>query len=293
MASNNEPRAVLITGASGSLGTEMSLALARAGYRVWAGVRALDRGEELQRTAQARGTPVDLIELDVRDDASIDRALSKIEAETGPLYGLINNAAVTLRGYLEDLTDDEIVPVIDTNLLGPMRVVRRALPAMRSARRGRILHMSSIGGRIGTMGLSAYIATKFGLEGFGESLYLELAPFGIAVILIEPGIVRSRIWEDNRRIAARALSDQSPYLSWFKRAELAADELVRTSKLTPNAVAETVLIALEARRPRLRYVVGRRAGLVLALRRYLPGELFERLYFREVLRRVTGGGNRR
>jgi len=113
-------------------------------------------------------------------------------------------------------------------------------------------------------------------------------PLGIRVAIIEPGIVRTDIWGKNRRTTPRALDPSGPYYQWFQRAEQEADRLVGSSKLTPADVAAAVARALTDRRPRLRYMVGNRASLVLALRRHLPGELFERLYFGEVVRRVTG-----
>jgi NAD(P)-dependent dehydrogenase (short-subunit alcohol dehydrogenase family) len=218
----------------------------------------------------------------------VDEAIRTIVDRTGPLYGLVNNAGIVRRGYFEDLTNEEIRQVFEVNLFGTMNVTRCVLPHMRAARRGRILVMTSIAGRIGSMSLTAYTASKFALEGFGESLALEVAPLGVQVAIIEPGIVDTGIWHNPRRVASRALDANSPYHEWFRREEEQADALVRSSRLTPAQIAETIHHALVAKRPRLRYVIGLRANLVVALRRYLPGELFERVYFSEAVRRVTG-----
>jgi NAD(P)-dependent dehydrogenase (short-subunit alcohol dehydrogenase family) len=279
---------VLVTGAGGGLGLETALTLAGRGFRVFAGVRDASQWEGVGQAASERGVRVDVVPLDVEDETSIAAALDGIVATTGGLFGVVNNAARTLRGYFEDLEEEEVRQVFEVNLFGTMRVIRHALPLLRGSGRGRIVVMSSIAGRVGSPGVSAYVATKFALEGFAESLALETAPLGIRVAIIEPGIVATSIWAKNRRVAALARNPTRPYHAWFRRAESEADKLVRTSTVTPADVANGVLRALTDPRPRLRYTIGRRASLVITLRRYLPGELFERLYFGEVLRRITG-----
>jgi NAD(P)-dependent dehydrogenase (short-subunit alcohol dehydrogenase family) len=163
---------------------------------------------------------------------------------------------------------------------------------MRKAGRGRILIVTSVGGRIGSLAVSAYCATKFAQEGFGESLAQEVIPFGIYVSLVEPAIIKTERWGSRRGVAKGALAPESPYRSWFRASERLADRLVETSPTKPIDTAKAVHRALTARRPRLRYMVGRRAGLVVALRRYLPGEIFERLYFGAAVRQITQGGQR-
>ena len=278
---------VLVTGGAGSLGLETALTLAARGFRVFAGVRDPAQQAGIRDAARQRGVAIETVELDVVEEPSIAAAVGKIVQTSGSLYGVVNNAGIHLRGYFEDLEEAEIRRVFEVNVFGAMRVTRHALPHLRGARRGRIVIMSSIAGRLGSMGLTAYVASKFALEGFAESLALEVEPLGIRVAIIEPGIVRTDIWGKNRRVAARAL-DPGPYHEWFQRVEREADKLVRSSRLTPADVAAGVTRALTDRAPRLRYVIGHRASLVVALRRHLPGELFEHLYFGEVLRRVTG-----
>lgn len=140
---------------------------------------------------------------------------------------------------------------------------------------------------MGAIGVSAYCSTKFAQEGFGESLAQEVMPFGIYVSLVEPAIIKTERWGINRGIAKKALDPESPYYAWFCKSERLADLLVETSPTKPVDVARTVHKVLTARRPRLRYMVGSRAKLVVALRRYLPGELFERIYFSYIVRKVT------
>lgn len=283
----NAARTVLVTGSARGLGLETALTLAERGFRVWAGVRNPDDIERLQQAAAERRVTVRAVVMDITDDGSVDRAASRIEAESGALYGLVNNAAITLRGYFEDLSDTEVERVFDVNLFGTMRVVRRMLPAMRAARQGRVVIMSSVAGRIGSMGLSAYVSTKFALEGFAESLALELWPFNLHVSLIEPGVVKTDIWGANDRVGERALDPSSPYHALFLRTRELGERVVNRSRLTPSAVAAAVHRALTDKQPRLRYPLGMPARLLMSLRRHLPGETFERLYFGEVCRRVA------
>ena len=279
---------VLVTGASRGLGRETALTLAAYGFRVWAGIRDERGRENVLSEARRRGVELRTVRLDVTDRSSVADAVTAVVEESGQLYGLVNNAGITVRGYFEDLSDDEIRRIFEVNMFGTMNVTRCALPLMRAAGRGRIVMMSSIAARVGSMSLTAYTASKFALEGFSESLFLEVRPLGIQVVMIEPGIVKTDIWDQIRGVAARAQESQGPYYEWLRRVEKESEALVNSSRITTSQVAHAVRRALTAARPRLRYTVGRRARLVVALRRYLPGKLFERIYFGEVLRRVTG-----
>src|SRR5262245_42345485 len=189
---------VLVTGATGGLGRETALALAARGFRVFAGARDLETADRIRAEARARGLQIEIVRLDVTDESSVAATVREVVDRTGGLYGVVNNAGITLRGYFEDLSEDDIRRVFDVNVFGAMLVTRHALPHLRQARRGRIVMMSSIAGRIGSMALTAYVSSKFALEGFAESLSLELMPLGVQVVIIEPGIVRTEIWEKNR-----------------------------------------------------------------------------------------------
>jgi NAD(P)-dependent dehydrogenase (short-subunit alcohol dehydrogenase family) len=241
----------------------------------------------LNALAAERKVPLRVLPMDVTDHASIQQAVHTIVLESGGIYGVVNNAGIGLRGYFEDLADEEVRQVFNANVFGVMAVTKAVLPYMREARRGRIILISSVGGRIGALGVSAYCATKFAVEGFGESLFQEVAPLGVQVVLIEPGIIKTERWTTNRGLAKGALNPESPYHNWFRQVEKESDRLVRASTATPVDVAALVHEALTAARPRLRYMVGRKAKLAVALKRWMPGELFERLYFGLVMRRVT------
>jgi len=281
---------VLITGASTGLGLETAVYLAERGFEVYASMRDLGKRAALDEAAAHRGVQLHVLQLDITDKDDIDRAVRTVVEQSGGIYGLVNNAGIGLRGYFEDLSEEEIRRLFEVNVFGTMAVTRAVLPHMRAARRGRIVIISSVAGRIGSPSGSAYCATKFAQEAFGESLAQEVVTLGVYVSLIEPAIIKTERWGVNRGIARGALNPESPYYAWFRETERLADWLVETSPAKPADVARAVHTALTARRPRLRYIVGRRAGLVVTLRRYLPGELFERLYFGEVVRRVTRAG---
>lgn len=281
-------KSVLITGASTGLGLETAVYLAEHGFEVYASMPDLGEREALDAEGARRDVQLKVLELDITDRAGIRRAVNTVAEQSGRIYGLVNNAGIGLRGYFEDLSEEEIRRVFEVNVFGTMAVTRAVLPHMRAARRGRIVIITSVGGRIGSLAVSAYGATKFAQEGFGEALAQEVVPFGIYVSLVEPAIIKTERWDVHRGVAKRALNPKSPYYAWFRESEHLADRLVETSPTRPIHVAKTIHRALTAKRPRLRYVVGWRAGLVLTLRRYLPGELFERLYFGEAVRRVTG-----
>ena len=280
---------VLITGAGTGLGLATALYLARQGFKVYASVQHLGQQEEVDAAAAERGVSLRVLQLDVTDQASIEATVDTIVAECGGIYGLVNNAGIDLRGFFEDLSEEEIRRVFDVNVFGTMAVTRAALPHMRPTRRGRIVIISSVAGRIAVMASSAYSSSKFALEGFSESLAQEVMPFGLYVSLIEPGFVMTPIFSINRRRAKMAMDPDRPYYAWFVQHEKMIDDLVQKRWITPWDVAQAVHRALTAKRPRLRYVVGTRAKLVISLRRHIPGELFERIFFAEVARRVTSG----
>lgn len=279
--------AVLVTGASTGLGRETALYLAGRGFTVYAGLRDLEKRASLDEVAGRHGVTLHPVQLDITKPDEVRAAVETILDRSGSLFGLVNNAGVGLRGYFEDQSEQEIRDLFEANVFGTMDMTRAVLPSMRSAGRGRIVIITSVGGKIGSMGVSTYCSTKFAQEGFGESLSQEVSPLGIHVSLVEPAIIRTERWGVNRGTARKALSPDSPYSRWFREAERLADRLVESSRTSPESVARAVHQALTAARPRLRYMVGRRAGLVVALRRYMPGELFERIYFGGAVRRVT------
>lgn len=280
--------AVLVTGCSTGFGLAISLQLAKQGFKVYATMRDLSRRSGLDAAAAKHNVDLRVLRLDVTEQASIDDAVNTIINECGSIWGVVNNAGQMLRGYFEDLTDAEIRQLFDTNFFGTLAVTRSVLPHMRTAQQGRIVIISSVAGKIGSPSGSVYSASRFAQEGFAESLRQEAEPFGVFVSLVEPGITNTESWTIDKGAAAGARDPNSPYHAWFIRAEKLFDKAMQTSPITTEDIADAVHRAMSDKRPRLRYMVGRRARLVVGLRRYIPGDLFERIYFREVMRRVAG-----
>jgi NAD(P)-dependent dehydrogenase (short-subunit alcohol dehydrogenase family) len=269
------------------MGLESAIHLGRAGWTVYGTVLTDSEANTLATTAAERGTPVHVVRMDLTRDEDISAAVRQIDTAEGRLDALVHFAGMGLRGFFEDLSLDEIRRVYDVNVFGTMALTRAVLPRMRAQRAGRIIVTTSIAGRIGSMSISGYASSKFALEGFAECLSQELAPLGISVSLLEPGLIRTEHFTHNRNRAQQAVDPASPYYAWFCQHEQIVDDILRRNKFTTADIAVLVEQILEARRPRLRYVVGAKAKAVLLLRRLLPGELFERFYFGLVRRMVT------
>jgi NAD(P)-dependent dehydrogenase (short-subunit alcohol dehydrogenase family) len=281
------PQSLLVTGASSGLGLATAVYLAERGFRVFATMRDLGKRAVLEAEAQRRGVTLRTLPLDVTDRESIRGAVAAVVAESGGIDGVVSNAGVQIRGYFEDTSEEEFRRIFETNFFGSVAVAREVVAQMRPAKRGRIVLVTSVAGRIPSLGLSAYSSSKAALASFGECLSLEVAPLGIHVSLVEPGIVNTEIWGTNRQVARGALDPASPYHAWFQEAEKLADGALRSASVKPQDVARVVHKALTTPRPRLRYLVGRRASMVLAARNLLPGEIFERAYARALTSRVT------
>jgi NAD(P)-dependent dehydrogenase (short-subunit alcohol dehydrogenase family) len=288
-----DKRAILVTGATRGLGKSIAIALASDGYMVWAGCRNPDDRQVVEAEARAQSLPIRAVTLDVTDERSVIDAAATIKTESSSLYGLVNNAGVTGRAFFEDYPDEHIRRIFEVNVFGVMSVTRRMLPLLRANGSGRIIVITSIGGRIGSNSVAPYVASKFALEGFAESISIELRPFDIFVSTVAPGIIRTDIWDEEHRILPEAKNPKSPYYRFFWRMEQEAERLLRSSRLTAEDVASCVVRLVDpAKRPRHRYIVGRRAALIVSLRRHLPGELFERIYFGEFVRRMTSNSQK-
>ena len=184
MTSNQ--KVAVVTGTSSGIGLETSLALARSGFRTYATMRNLNKSENIKSVATKENLPIHINQLDVTDDISIKNAVQAIFSEVGRIDVLVNNAGYALNGAFEDLTIDEIKAQFETNLFGVIRTTQAILPIMRKQQFGIIVNMSSGAGRLGYPGGSAYISTKFAVEGLSETLAAEVKGFGINVTMVEP-----------------------------------------------------------------------------------------------------------
>jgi NAD(P)-dependent dehydrogenase (short-subunit alcohol dehydrogenase family) len=266
---------VLITGTSTGFGHVTAELLAARGWRVFASMRDLKRKESLERALKDAGLSdrVTFVQLDVTDPASIDAAVKSVLAATdNTLDAVVNNAGVAVAGVLEDIPEADVRRVIETNFFGVLALTRALLPTFRAHRHGRIVLVSSQAALAGQPGNSMYAASKWALEGWAESLAYEVDPFGIDVVVIEPGPYSTEIWNSTKWV----VPEDSAYLAWLKRLRQAADRhQVRTSR-DPKEVAAVVANALEARRPRFRYQVGPFAKLDYFLRGKVPTKLIRR-----------------
>ncbi|MDX6604225.1 MAG: hypothetical protein QOF23_734 [Solirubrobacterales bacterium] len=273
-------RSVLITGASTGIGRATALHLDAAGWRVFAGVRQESDAEALRDAASDRLAPVSL---DVTDPGQIAAAAARIgaEVETG-LDGLVNNAGVAVPSPLETIPIDDFRRQIEVNLVGQVAVTQAMLPAIRRAR-GRIVFISSIGGRISFPLTGAYHAAKFGIEAVGDAWRQELKPWEIAVSIIEPGSIDTPIWERGERTADE-LGSRSPRREvLYGRVIENYRKVIRDTAdrgIPPQKVARAIEHALSSAHPRSRYLVGLDARLQARLKPLIPTPVFDRLVAR-------------
>jgi NAD(P)-dependent dehydrogenase (short-subunit alcohol dehydrogenase family) len=269
----------LITGASSGIGHATSLRLARSGWTVLAGVRRSEDGERL--TSEGPPGRIEALELDVTDPAQVAAAAARIDGSG--LGALVNNAGIGLGGPLEVLTEEEWRRQFDVNFFGQIAVTRALLPALRRAH-GRIVFVSSIGGRVATPFTSPYAASKHAIEAFADALRVELRSSGVQVALIEPGSVTTSIWSKGRADAERLQvpGDLQQHYGHVPGAMAKAIDDSERRGVPPDQVASTIARALVSTRMRPRYLIGREARAILALRRALPATVFDRVIARAI-----------
>ena len=257
-------KVAIVTGSATGIGYETAIHLARNGFRTYASMRNLPKGDEITKIAKSKNLPLHVIQLDVTDDISITKAIDIIINESGKIDVLVNNAGYGLFGSIEDMSIEELKAQYETNVFGVFRVTKAVLPYMRKQHSGSIINISSIAGRIALPLYSAYVSTKFAIEGLSESMAYELEPFGIKVAIIEPGAIKTNF---RREQAAKGSSNEgSPYSSMMQLPSKVIEEILK-HRLYPEEVAKTVIEAIENPKPKLRYVVGKDAEELVELRR--------------------------
>ena len=265
-------KVALVTGASSGIGEATALRLQAAGYTVYGAARRVDRMAGLAIAG------VHVVAMDVTDDASMVAGMATILEEAGRIDVLVNNAGFGSYGALEDVPMDDARYQFEVNLFGLARLTQLALPTMRQQRSGRIINISSVGGKIYEPLGGWYHATKFAVEGLSDSLRLELAPFGIQVVVIEPGAIRTE-WGG---IAAGNLVKTSGSGAYADQAKKVASVFEAADKNTrlgspPAVIAGAIEKAVTAKRPRIRYAAGGGAKPILFVRRILPDRAFDRV----------------
>ncbi len=266
-------KTALVTGASAGIGEATVKRLLKDGYKVFAAARRLDRMAPLKRLG------AELIDLDLTEDASIVAAVEKVRA-AGRLDLLVNNAGYGSYGAIEDVPMAEARRQMEVNVFGLARLCQLATPLMRTRKSGTIVNVTSIGGKIGEPFGGWYHATKFAVEGFSDCLRMELRPFGIRVVVIEPGAIRTE-WGGIAHQSLVERSGSSAYAPWaLKHAAVLSSAESGSFASPPEVVANTIARAAAARRPRIRYGTGGGAKLFLFLAHWLPDRWKDALMWR-------------
>jgi len=271
-----QEKIAVVTGSSSGIGFETSLLLSRNGVYTYATMRNLNKSQQINDVAEKENLPLKVLQLDVTDDKSVKDAIRQVKDESSRIDVLINNAGYDVMGAVEDISIEEFKSQFETNLFGVIRVTKEVLPIMRNQRAGNIINISSVGGKIGIPLNSAYISSKFALEGLSESMRYELEQFGIDVILIEPGVVKSNFFENadvannntNNTISAYSQLTQNLYEGFEPM-------LKSNSSSLPSDVAKIIYKAIESNNREVRYLVGKDAISIINTRQKLSDKEFE------------------
>ena len=273
--SSSNRKVAVVTGSSSGLGYEISLMLARNGFLTYATMRNLNKSENIKSVASKENLPIRINQLDVTDDVSVKDAVQAILSETGRIDVLVNNAGYVLSGAFEDLAMDEIKTQYDTNVFGLIRTTQTVLPIMRRQKSGIIVNISSGAGRFGYPGQSAYISTKFAVEGLSESMSYELEPFGIKVVVVEPGVIRTNI-VNGMVVAKKSQDPNSPYLQIIQKMATVLENMMENGS-PPDLVAKVVLNTVTNESPTLRYLAGKDVEAWLDSKRNMSDEEFYKM----------------
>jgi len=264
-ASANGERVALVTGASSGIGRAAAAALAACGWRVFGAARR----------APADAGPRSFMVLDVRDADSVRRCVSEVETSAGRIDLLVNCAGIVIGGSAEEMLPDEVLDQVQTNLLGTMRMCQAVLPGMRARGSGRMVNVGSLAGLMGLPFQSAYSASKYGIEGFSESLQIEVRSFGIRVVVVDPGDIATEITA--HRLTSRGMGAGSPYGSDYARAMRSQAE-GEAQGWSPDRCARVIARIAQARSPRFRYTPGPLVERLSPVARHLiPDRLFLRI----------------
>ena len=247
-------KVAIVTGSSTGIGYETSLTLARNGFLTYATMRNLNKNENMKMVATKENLPIRIKQLDVTDDISVTNAVQAVSSEAGRIDVLVNNAGYGLNGAFEDLAMDEIKAQYETNVFGLIRMTQAVLPIMRRQKSGTIVNISSGAGRFGFPIGSAYVSTKFAVEGLSESISYELEPFGIKVAIVEPGVIRTN-FADGLVVAKKSKDPSSPYSQLMQKAANGFEKMMKNAS-SPDLVANVVLKAVRNEKPSLRYLAG-------------------------------------
>jgi short-subunit dehydrogenase len=271
----------LITGCSSGIGYETALMLARNGFHTFATMRNTKKSDSLEEIIKKERLDLNIRELDVNDDTSIENTINCIKSEANRIDVLINNAGYGLVGFFEELTLDEIRNQFETNFFGVLNITKKIIPIMRLQKSGTIINVSSGAGQVGFPGISAYVSTKFAIEGFSESLMYELFPYGIKVVIIEPGVIKTNFFR-NCIVSEHSMKKSSPYsrsLDKFQRNV----ELMQEHATLPIDVAKVIIQVLGKNDPKQRYIVGNDLAMILEAKKNLSDIEFKKMMMQNII----------
>jgi NAD(P)-dependent dehydrogenase (short-subunit alcohol dehydrogenase family) len=279
--SSQQGKVAVVTGSSSGIDFETSLLLARKGFSTYATMRNLNKSQKINDITEKENLPLKVLQLDVTDDKSVKDAIRQIKDESSRIDVLVNNAGYGLMGAVEDLSIDEFKSQFETNFFGVIRVTKEVIPIMRNQKNGNIINVSSVGGKIGIPLNSAYISSKFALEGLSESMRYELEQFGIDVILIEPGVVKTNFFENadvivNNNTSTTTNNKTSVYSQLTQKLFEGFEPMLKSnSSSLPSDVAEIIYQAIESKNREVRYPVGKDAVSIIQTRQNLSDKELE------------------
>ena len=274
-------KVAIVTGTSSGIGFETALALAKEGYFTYATMRDTTKSGKIKEIAKKENLKINILELDVDDENSVKTAITQILDQKQRIDVLVNNAGWGLWGCVEDVSVDEFKEQFETNFFSIIRLIQKVAPAMRKQGSGTIVNVSSVVGRIGFPASPAYISSKFALEGLSESLRFEFAPFGVDVIIIEPGVIKTNFMK-NMKMAKKSELD-TVYKDITTKVVSGVKMMVEMGT-PPKEVANTIVKAIKDKKPLPRYVVGNDALMFLEAKKsktdiefenYLKKELYD------------------
>jgi NAD(P)-dependent dehydrogenase (short-subunit alcohol dehydrogenase family) len=275
-----EKKVALVTGSSSGIGYETALHLARNGFDTFATMRNLNKSKEITQVSKRENLPLKVLQLDVNDDRSVAGAINYILNEKKSIEVVVNNAGYGLIGSVEDSSLDEIKAQFETNFFGAIRVMQKVIPIMRKQKSGTIVNVSSIAGRIGFPLGSAYVSSKFALEGLSESMSYELKQFGIKIVLIEPGVIKTNFAIVKPKNVPDANSSYSQLMNKLEK------NLFSTIAhgTHPKEVAIAILRSITEESPEHRYLVGNDAVEFINARKNSTDEEFEKIIVGNLLK---------
>jgi NAD(P)-dependent dehydrogenase (short-subunit alcohol dehydrogenase family) len=272
-------KVAIVTGSSSGIGYETSLSLAREGYFTYATMRDLKKADMIKKIAQDENLPLKVIELDVDNENSTENAVRTIIDEKQRIDVLVNNAGWGIWGTVEDVSLEEFREQFETNFFSIVRMIQKVAPIMRKQGSGNIVNISSIAGRIGFPVSTAYISSKFALEGLSESLRFELGPFGVNVIIIEPGVIKTNFF-DSMRTAKKA--DESDTYRDITMKVISGVKMMAEMGTPPKEVANVIINSIKEEKPLPRYVVGNDATMFLEAKKMKTDIEFENYLKKEL-----------